>query len=133
MEDVLTWPDYRPFTFFGNGLYEHMPLDIEQTKDQLVIKVSLPGVKLEDVDISISGNVLTIKGETKEEEKTKEAEYVCRERFIGEFSRSLSLPEGLDTEKAEAVMANGILTLTIPKSEEAKPKSIKVKALASKN
>ena len=58
-----------------------MPLDIEQTKDHLVVKASLPGVKLEDVDISISGGVLTIKGEIKEEEETKEAEYVCRERF----------------------------------------------------
>jgi HSP20 family protein len=132
MEEALTWPVYRPFSFFEDGGYEWLPLDIQKTDDHVVVKASMPGVKLEDVDISISGDVLTIKGEIKSEEETKKAEYVCHERFSGEFSRSVMLPEGLDTEKAEALMENGILTLTIPKSEEAKPKSIKVKATSSK-
>ena len=134
LEESLTWPLYRPSSFFEDGGYQWIPLDIQQTGDHVVVKASLPGVKLEDVDISITGDVLTIKGELKAEEETKKAEYVYQERFSGEFSRSVVLPpEGLDTEKAKAVMENGILTLTIPRSEEAKPKSIKVKALPFKN
>ena len=132
LSDSLTWPLYEPFSFFGDDRHLFMPVDVQQTKDSVVVKASLPGIKLEDLDISICDGVLTIKGETKGEEETKEAEYVYKESFNGEFCRSVGLPEGLDTEKAEGFMENGILTLTIPRLEEAKPKSIKVKATSSK-
>ena len=127
LRDSLTWPLYEPFTFFGDGRYSFMPLDIQQTKDNVTVKVSLPGVKLEDVDISIEDCVLTIKGEMKEQEETKEAEYIHRESFVGEFCRSVTLTDGLDADKAEATMENGVLTVTIPRLEEAKPKSVKGK------
>ena len=132
LRESMTWPLYEPFSFFGDDEHFFMPIDIEQTKDSVVVKASLPGVKLEEIDISVTDNVLTLKGETKAEEETKEAEYVYKESFSGEFSRSMKLPQGLDTEKAEGTMEDGILTLTIPRLEEAKPKSIKVKATSSK-
>jgi len=73
LRESMTWPQYEPFSFFGDDEHLFMPIDVQQTKDSVVVKASLPGVKLEDVDISITDHVLTIKGETKAEEETKEA------------------------------------------------------------
>ena len=98
-----------------------------QTEDATVIRSSVPGVKPDDIDITISGNTLTISGETKEEEDVKEEYYVRRERRYGSFSRSVVLPEGLEPDKAEASFEDGILTLSIPKAPEAKPTVIEVK------
>lgn len=103
-----------------------LALDMYQTDDATVIKSSVPGVKPEEIDISISGNTLTISGESKEEEEVKEENYVRRERRYGSFSRSVVLPEGLEADKAEASFDDGVLTLTIPKAPESKPKVIKV-------
>jgi len=105
-----------------------MPLDIYYTDDAMVVKGSLPGVKPENVDITITDNTLSIKGETEEENKLKEDSYVIREHRHGAFSRTVALPNGLDTVKAEASFDNGVLILTIPKSEDKKPKQIKIKA-----
>jgi HSP20 family protein len=103
-----------------------LALDMYQTDDATVIKSSVPGVKPEELDISISGNTLTISGESKEEEEVKEEHYIRRERRYGSFSRSVVLPEGLEPDKAEASFEDGVLTLTIPKAPETKPKVIKV-------
>jgi len=105
-----------------------LALDVYETDDSLVVRSSVPGVKPEDVDISISGNTLTISGETKEEEEVKEENYIRRERRFGRFSRSVALPEGLNTDQAEAEFEDGILKLSIPKAPEAKPKTIKVRS-----
>jgi HSP20 family protein len=107
-----------------------LALDVYQTDDSVVVKSSIPGVKLEEVDISIKGNILNISGETEEKEEVEEENYLRRERRYGAFSRSLALPEGIDADKAEAEFEDGILTLTIPKVPEAKPKVIKVKGKA---
>jgi HSP20 family protein len=103
-----------------------LALDMYQTDDATIIKSSVPGVKPEEIDISISGNTLTISGESKEEEEVKEENYIRRERRYGSFSRSVVLPEGLESDKAEASFEDGVLTLTIPKAPETKPKVIKV-------
>jgi len=103
-------------------------LDIYQTPDEVVVKATLPGVKPEDLSIDITGETLTIRGETKVEEEVKKEDYLYHERRYGSFSRSVALPGGLETDKAEATMEDGVLTLTIPKAEEVKPKAIKVKA-----
>jgi HSP20 family protein len=103
-------------------------LDIYQTPDEVVVKATLAGVKPEDVTIDITGETLTIKGETKAEEEVKKKDYLYQERRYGSFSRSMVLPSGLKTDKAEATVEDGVLTLTIPKAEEVKPKAIKVKA-----
>ncbi len=102
-------------------------IDMYQTPESVVVRATLPGIKPEEVDISILGDTLTIKGETRAEESIKREEYLCQERRYGAFSRSVTLPAGLKIEKAEAAFENGVLTLTIPKAEEAKPKQIKVK------
>ena len=103
-------------------------LDVYETDDALVVKGALPGVRPEEVDISVTGDVLTIKGETKSEEETKDGNYHRRELRYGSFARSVPLPTRVNHEKAEATFENGILTVTLPKAEEVKPKSIKIAA-----
>jgi len=105
-----------------------LPVDMHQTDNDLVIKASLPGFKPEEVDISINDGTLNIKGEHKEEEEVKEDNYFYKERRYGAFSRSLPIPVKVKSNKAEAVFEDGVLTLTLPKAEEVKPKQIKVKA-----
>lgn len=107
---------------------ETLAVDMYQTNDAVVVKAAIPGVKPEDIDINVTGDVLTIKGETKTEEEVKEENYFRRERRYGAFSRSLSIPVPVVAEKATAEFENGVLTLTLPKAEEVKPKAIKVKA-----
>jgi HSP20 family protein len=107
-------------------------LDIYQTPNEVVVKATLPGLKPEDVRIDITGETLTIKGETKAEQEIKREDYLYQERRYGSFSRSVVLPGGLETDKAEAMMEDGVLTLTIPKAEEVKPQAIKVKAKEKK-
>ena len=102
-------------------------LDISEDKNNFIVKVDLPGLKQEDIDISVSGNILTIKGERKKEEESKDKNYYRRERFYGIFSRSISLPNYVDTNKIEASYKDGVLEVLIPKTEVAKPKQIKVK------
>ena len=102
-------------------------LDVYQTPNEVVVKATMPGLKPQDVSIDITGETLTIKGESKAEEEVKKEDYLYQERRYGSFSRSVVLPGGLKTDKAEATMEDGVLTLTIPKAEEVKPKAIKVK------
>lgn len=107
---------------------EPLALDMYETADSVVVKTAVPGVKPEGIDITITGDVLTIKGETKTEEKVEKANYIRQERRYGAFQRSVQLPGSLLTDKAQATFDKGVLTLTIPKSEESKPKTIKVEA-----
>jgi HSP20 family protein len=107
-------------------------LDVYQTPSEIVVKAALPGLKPEDVSIDITGETLTIKGEHKAEHDIKKEDYLYQERRYGVFSRSVILPSGLKPDKAEATMDDGVLTLTIPKAEEIKPKAIKVKAKEKK-
>ena len=110
----------------GNRL---MPaIDLYQTEDAVVLKASLPGINPDDLKISVSGDLLTIQGEQTTELEDKQATYHIRERKWGSFSRSLSLPVPVQSDKANAEYENGILTLTLPKAEEVRPKTISVKA-----
>lgn len=102
-------------------------VDLYQTDDEVVIKATLPGVKSEDLNISVTGDVLTIRGEVKGESSSNGANYHVRERRIGSFSRSLALPTAVVADKARAEFENGILSLTLPKADEVKPKTITVK------
>lgn len=105
----------------------NLAIDMYETKDDVMVRASLPGVKPEEVDVTITGDTLTIRGESKEENEIKEENYVRKERRFGSFSRCVTLPSGVKADKAEATFENGVLTLKIPKTEEAKPKTIKVK------
>jgi HSP20 family protein len=103
-------------------------IDMYETKDQVVVKAALPGVKPDETQVTITGDTLTIRGESKDEREIKEENYIRKERHFGSFARSVTLPTGLKADKAEATFEDGVLTLKIPKSEEIKPKSIKIKA-----
>lgn len=105
-----------------------LPVDMYETDEAVVVKSGVPGVDPDDIQISVTGDTLTIKGETRADETVEEDNYVCRERRYGAFSRSLTIPVPIEAEKAEAEFKDGILTLTLPKAEEVKPKAIKVKA-----
>jgi len=106
---------------------ETLVVDMYETDESVVVKTSVPGVKPEEIDITITGDTLTIKGETKVEEKVEKTNYIRQERRYGAFSRSVTLPTTVVAEQAKAEFEHGVLTLTLPKAEEVKPKSIKVK------
>jgi HSP20 family protein len=101
-------------------------VDIYETEHELVVKADLPDIKSEELDIRVEGNILTIRGERKFEKKVNESNYLRVERAYGSFSRSFSLANTVNSEAIKAEYNNGVLTLTIPKREEAKPKQIKV-------
>ena len=107
-----------------------VPLDIDETDNEVVVTASIPGINPEEVDISITRDTLTIKGksEKKEEKKTKTS-YV-KEISYGEFSRVVSWPTEIQTDKVEAHFENGLLKVVAPKAEEVKPKSVKIKVKA---
>jgi len=109
-----------------DGGYFALPLDICETENDFVIRASLPGVKPDDVDITVHGDTLTIRGETKAEEDKKGEHWHFRERRYGGFQRSVSLTAPVDSDKAQAHYEHGVLTLTLPKSEAAKPKQIRI-------
>jgi len=107
------------------------PVDVLDTNDEVVVKASLPGVKPEDIEISITGEVLTLKGEASEEHEERAKNWYRRERRVGSFLRQLQLPTEVNSEKAEAVFENGVLRLTLPKAETVKPRTIKVQPRAT--
>jgi len=102
-------------------------IDVYEDRDHLVLKAELPGMKKEDINIQLHGDVLTLSGERKEEEVFDKAETYRAERFLGKFQRSLTLPVSVNASKVQASYKDGILTVTLPKAEEAKPKQIEVK------
>jgi len=102
-------------------------VDIFENKDNIVLEAELPGMKPEDVDISIENNVLTIHGERKFEKKDDQDNFHRVERSYGSFTRSFTLPSTVSSENADATFENGVLRLTLAKREEAKPKRIEVK------
>ena len=105
-----------------------LAVDMYETDESVVVKSEIPGVKAEEIEVSVTGDTLTIKAETKEKEEISRENYLRRERRYGSYCRSVTLPGGLETEKADADYTDGVLTLTFPKAEEVKPKSIKVTA-----
>jgi HSP20 family protein len=113
-----------PFAWSDGSL----AVDMYETDDNVVLKTAIPGVKAEDISVSVTGDTLTIKAESKEEEEVKRENYLRRERRFGSYCRSVTLPGGLEADKADADYNDGILTLTLPKAEEVKPKSIAVKS-----
>ncbi len=103
-------------------------IDMYQTDDEIVVKAALPGFKPEEVQINVTGEVLTLKGELKHQEEKKDKAWHIREQRWGSFERSVALPTDVVSDKAKAEFENGILTITLPKAEEVKPKVINIKA-----
>jgi HSP20 family protein len=102
-------------------------VDLHEDRDHLVLRAELPGMKKENIDISLHGDVLTLSGERKEEKEYEKAETYRSERFLGKFQRTFTLPVTVDANKGQASYKDGILTVHLPKSDEAKPKQIEVK------
>jgi HSP20 family protein len=102
-------------------------LDIAEHEDAVVVNAELPGLKSDEIDISVQNNVLTISGQKKESKEEKGEEYYHVERRFGSFRRDVTLPASVDADKVEASYRDGVLTITLPKTEQAKPKRIEVK------
>ncbi len=116
----------RPISMTGN--LSLPAVDMYQTDDELVVKAAVPGVKAGDVQISVTGDVLSIKGETRLKEESKDKAWHIREQHWGSFERRIMLPTDVVADKAKAEFEDGILTITLPKAEEVRPKTITVKA-----
>jgi HSP20 family protein len=116
----------RPGNMPAQGGHAPLPLDVSETEDAYVVKASLPGVNPDDVHITVHGDTLTISGESKAEEEKKGEHWHLRERRFGSFQRSVSLATPVNSDQAQAGYENGVLTLTLPKSEAAKPRQIKI-------
>jgi HSP20 family protein len=147
--NLVPWRPFRELPSFRDefdrlfedfwGRWPHWPLlaperewspalDVSETKDKMLVKVELPGVDPKDIDLSVEGDLLTIKGERKQEKEEKEEDFHRIERFYGAFSRTLRLPASAEYDKVSASYKDGILKLTIPKKEEAKAKKIQIKS-----
>jgi len=108
------------------GAADMLPVDVAEWDDKIVVTASAPGVKPEEIEVTVTGDLLTIKGEFKSEEKEEGANYLRQERRYGSFCRQVRLPDGADADNAQAAFENGVLTLEIPKRESAKAKTVKV-------
>ena len=148
MPDIMEWKPFREVSrlrremdrlwddFFGPGRRAFRPLeaewapavDVSESADQVEIKAEVPGMEANDIDISLSGDILTIKGEKKSEREEKKENYHLVERSYGSFSRSLKLPVAVEADKIEANYKQGVLTISCPKKPEAKPKAIEIKS-----
>jgi HSP20 family protein len=104
------------------------PLDVTEADEVFTVKAAVPGMNPDDLDITITDNVLTIKGETQSDETREDEKVHLRERRFGSFMRSISLPVPVESDNVEATYENGVLTLQIPKAEAVKPKRIAVKS-----
>jgi HSP20 family protein len=108
-------------------------VDIYETPNELVVKADLPDVNEKDIDVRVENNLLTIRGERKFEKSVSEENFLRVERTYGAFSRSFSLPNTVNAEKIGAEYKNGVLTVTLPKREESKPRQVKVTVNAANN
>lgn len=142
MADIMRWPEVpglgslqremdRLFEdFFRRGglpIRWGPAVDVMETADSVIVKAELPGIESKDVDISVSGDTLTIKGEKKEEREEKGKSFYRAERSYGSFCRTITLPADVEAEKAKADYKNGVLEITLPKSEKVKAKRIPIK------
>jgi len=134
---LVRWNPWNDVRLLGNSLYRMLDseltngrwlpaVDVYETDDAYVVKAELPGMKKEDITIDVKDGILTVRGERCSETEVKEKRYHRKERVFGSFQRSFSLPEGVASENITAEFKNGILTVSIPRPEEKKPKQIKV-------
>jgi HSP20 family protein len=116
----------RPISMSGGSVIP--AIDLYQSDDEVVVKASLPGLKADDVQISVTADVLTLRGEFKEETEQKETTYHIRENRYRSFDRQVMYPTDVQSDKAKTDFENGVLTITLPKAETVKPRKISVKA-----
>lgn len=131
MRDLMQWDPFQelPRRWLGGEAAELFSptFDVREEKDAFIFKADLPGIKEEDVDISITGNRLSVSGKREQENVDESDSYYCRERSYGSFSRTFTLPDSVNADQIQANMQDGVLSLRLPKSPEAQPKKIALK------
>jgi HSP20 family protein len=110
-----------------NSQAMRLAVDVSETESNFVVKASIPGINPDDLDISFSDNTLTIRGESRDEHVEENERFHLRERRFGQFMRTIALPLAVDADHIEAQHENGVLTLTLPKAEETKPRKISIR------
>jgi len=131
MQEMLRWDPFRELVRPSEATLAPA-FEVKETKSSYVFKADLPGVKEEDIDVSLSGNRLTISGHRKEERRDEGDRYYAYERSYGSFSRSFTLPEGVDETAVEAEFKDGVLSVTVPKKAEHQPRRISLKGFRGK-
>jgi HSP20 family protein len=132
MSDLMGWDPFRELVRSRAGGETFAPsFDVKETGDAYLFRADLPGLKESDVDISLTGNRLIVSGRREEEAKREDERYFVYERSHGTFSRSFTLPEGVDADHVQAEMKDGVLTLVVPKKPEVQPKRISVRSAGS--
>ena len=124
--------DIRPFNRAQFGAFESgrwpIPIDVVSEGEDVVVRASLPGLKPEDISVTLEDRLLIIQGETATDSEIEKGDYLLRERRVGRFSRSLRLPRSVDTDNAEPTYENGVLTINFPREESSKTRQFEVKA-----
>ena len=135
MRDLMNWDPFREITpFFPQGPTGFAPsFEIKETKDAYLFKADLPGVKESDLEVTATGNRLTVSGKREAEKQEQTDTYYTCERTYGEFTRAFTLPEGVDMNSVQAELNQGVLTVAIRKAPEAQPKKIAVQTPAKKS
>jgi HSP20 family protein len=129
MRDLMGWDPFREMVPAFPQVPTFMPsFDVKETPDRYVFKADVPGIKDADLQVSLTGNRLTISGKRDEEHKEEKDTYYAWERTYGNFTRSFTLPEGIDTASVTADLTNGVLTIHIKKTPEAQPKQIPIQS-----
>ncbi len=127
MDALLRWDPFQGGEgWLGAGAAFVPSFDVKDTKDAYLVKADLPGVQEKDVEVSLTGNVLTISGKREQEQRDEGEQFFSMERSYGSFSRSFALPEGADAEHVTADLKDGVLTLTVPKKPEVQPRRITI-------
>jgi HSP20 family protein len=135
LRDMMTWDPFRQLTPFRQALQEQQfapQFEVKETNDAYIFKADLPGVDEADLDISLTGNRLVVSGRREAEQRQEGETFFAYERSYGTFSRSFTLPEGIDADHVEAELKNGVLMIKVPKHAEHQPKKISLKSVAEK-
>ncbi len=122
---------FRPFTSYDGGGFARLPLDVRTTPDALLVEADLPGIKPEDVDITVENGTLTIRAEDRSERTDDQGDWIVREISRGSVMRTVTLPSGLEADKADATFEHGVLKLRIPRAEQVKPRQIQIRPAAT--
>lgn len=130
MRELMRWDPFstmRPALQAETADVLNVAFEVKETKDAFVFRADVPGMEIKDIDIKLQNNRLSISGKREQEKSDKSDTYYMYERSYGSFTRSFTLPEGVDGEKIDAELAHGVLTVTLPKKLEVKPKQVPVK------
>ena len=129
MRDLFGWDPFREMAPFAQqGPATFMPsFEVKETKDSYLFKADVPGIQEKDLEVTMTGNRLTVSGKRDEEKEDRSERFYAYERNYGSFSRSFTLPDGAETDKLRAALEHGVLTVTVPKKAEVQPKKIAVK------